>query len=79
MPKGNDVQKIAAEIDAFNQVIYQLCAQENVRFIDITHALKKSFRLPRIGLRKTDFTPVELNILNGSLEILPFFLNTKND
>lgn len=73
-----DVQKIAAEIDAFNQVIYQLCAQENVRFIDITPLSRKVSDYPN-WIAKDRLQPSGAQYSKWVLEILPFFLNTKND
>jgi len=34
--EGRDRKQIATEIDNFNQVIYEVCALEGIRFIDIT-------------------------------------------
>ena len=73
-----DVKKIAAEIDAFNQVIYQLCAQENVRFIDITTLSRKVSDYPN-WITKDRLQPSGAQYSKWVLEILPFFLNTKND
>lgn len=74
----NDVQKIAAEIDAFNQVIYQLCAKENVRFIDITPLSRKVSDYTN-WITKDGLHPSGTQYSKWVLEILPFFLNTKND
>ena len=76
--KGNDVQKIAVEIDAFNQVIYELCAQENVQFIDITPLSRKVSDYPD-WIAKDGLHPSGAQYSKWVLEILPFFLNTKND
>ena len=73
-----DVQKIAAEIDAFNQVIYELCAQENVQFIDITPLSRKASDYPD-WIAKDGLHPSGAQYSRWVLEILPFFLNTKND
>jgi len=74
----NDIQKIAEEIDAFNQVIYQLCAKENVRFIDITHLSRKVSDYAN-WIAKDRLHPSGTQYSKWVLEILPFFLNTKND
>ena len=74
----NDIQKIAEEIDAFNQVIYQLCAKENVRFIDITHLSRKVSDYAN-WIAKDGLHPSGTQYSKWVLEILPFFLNTKND
>ena len=74
----NDIQKIAAEIDAFNQVIYQLCAKENVRFIDITHLSRKVSDYAN-WIAKDGLHPSGTQYSKWVLEIIPFFLNTKND
>ena len=76
--KDNDVQKIAVEIDAFNQVIYELCAQENVQFIDITPLSRKVSDYPD-WIAKDGLHPSGAQYSKWVLEILPFFLNTKND
>ena len=74
----NEVQKIATEIDAFNQVIYKLCAKENVQFIDITPLSRKVSDNPN-WIAKDGLHPSGIQYSKWVLEILPYFLKTKND
>ena len=74
----NEVQKIATEIDAFNQVIYKLCAKENVQFIDITPLSRKVSDYPN-WIAKDGLHPSGIQYSKWVLEILPYFLKTKND
>ena len=80
MPFAEDLdkEKIAIEIDNFNQIIYEICAIEGINFIDITP-------ISRIAKTRNDFIandslhPSGIQYTAWVQKIIPFFLNYKYD
>ena len=76
--KDRNRERIALEIDNFNQVIYEICARDKIQFIDITH-------LSRIVGSKPEFIAADGLHPSGTQyaawvnEILPFFLTASDD
>jgi lysophospholipase L1-like esterase len=76
--KDRNRERIALEIDNFNQVIYEICARDEIQFIDITH-------LSRIVGSKPEFIAADGLHPSGTQyaawvnEILPFFLTASDD
>ena len=76
--KDRNRERIALEIDNFNQVIYVICARDKIQFIDITH-------LSRIVGSKPEFIAADGLHPSGTQyaawvnEILPFFLTASDD
>lgn len=76
--KDRNREQIALEIDNFNQVIYEVCAREEIQFIDITP-------LSRTVGSKPEFIAADGLHPSGNQyaawvdEILPFFLTTADD
>ena len=76
--KNRDRQKIAAEIDNFNQAIYEICATEDIRFIDITPLSRTVSENPD-WIAKDGLHPSGKQYSKWVAEILPFFSNASND
>lgn len=76
--KDRDPNKIAIEIDNFNQIIYEVCAFENIKFIDITPITRNSYSNPN-WIAKDSLHPSKEQYSKWVEKIIPFFLNFKND
>lgn len=72
--KERDQEQIATEIDNFNQVIYELCAIEEIEFIDIT-PLSRKIDLHPDWVADDGLHPSGKQYAAWVQEILPFFLN----
>ena len=76
--KDRDPDKIAIEIDNFNQIIYEVCAIENIKFIDITPITRNIYSNPN-WIAKDSLHPSKEQYSKWVEKIIPFFLNFKND
>lgn len=76
--KDRDPNKIAIEIDNFNQIIYEVCAFENIKFIDITPITRNIYSNPN-WIAKDSLHPSKEQYSKWVEKIIPFFLNFKND
>ena len=76
--KDRDPNKIAIEIDNFNQIIYEVCAIENIKFIDITPITRNIYSNPN-WIAKDSLHPSKEQYSKWVEKIIPFFLNFKND
>ena len=76
--KDRDPNKIAIEIDNFNQIIYEVCAFENIKFIDITPITRNSYSNPN-WIAKDSLHPSKEQYSKWVEKIIPFFSNFKND
>jgi len=76
--KDRDPDKIAIEIDNFNQIIYEVCAFENIKFIDITPITRNIYSNPN-WIAKDSLHPSKEQYSKWVEKIIPFFLNFKND
>ena len=76
--KDRDPDKIAIEIDNFNQIIYEVCAFENIKFIDITPITRNIHSNPN-WIAKDSLHPSKEQYSKWVEKIIPFFLNFKND
>ena len=76
--KDRDPNKIAIEIDNFNQIIYEVCAFENIKFIDITPITRNIYSNSN-WIAKDSLHPSKEQYSKWVEKIIPFFLNFKND
>ena len=76
--KDRDPNKIAIEIDNFNQIIYEVCAFENIKFIDITPITRNIYSNPN-WIANDSLHPSKEQYSKWVEKIIPFFLNFKND
>ena len=76
--KDRDPNKIAFEIDKYNKVIYEVCAFENIKFIDITPITRNIYSNPN-WIAKDSLHPSKEQYSKWVEKIIPFFLNFKND
>jgi lysophospholipase L1-like esterase len=76
--KDRDREQIAREIDDFNQVIYAVCAQEQIRFIDVTLISRNENEDPK-WIADDQLHPGGAQYAQWVQEILPFFLNRTYD
>ena len=64
--------KIAVEINKFNQVIYEVCAFENIKFIDITPISRKIYSNPN-WIAKDSLHPSKEQYSKWVEKIIPYF------
>ena len=76
--KNRDREKIAIEIDNFNQVIYEICAQKEIAFIDIT-PLSRTVEAHPEFVASDGLHPSGVQYTQWVKEIIPFFLKTSDD
>jgi len=76
--KDRDREQIAREIDDFNQVIYAVCAQEQIRFIDVALISRNANEDPQ-WIADDQLHPGSAQYAQWVQEILPFFLNRTHD
>lgn len=76
--KDRDPNKIAIEIDNFNQIIYEVCAFENIKFIDITPISRNIYSNPN-WIAKDSLHPSKEQYSKWVEKMIPYFLNFKND
>ena len=76
--KDRDPDKIAIEIDNFNQIIYEVCAFENIKFIDITPTTRMIYSNPN-WIAKDSLHPSKEQYSKWVEMMIPYFLNLKND
>jgi len=76
--KNRDREKIATEIDNFNQVIYEICAQKEIAFIDIT-PLSRTVEAHPEFVASDGLHPSGVQYTQWVKEIIPFFLKTSDD
>jgi lysophospholipase L1-like esterase len=76
--KDRDREQIAREIDDFNQVIYAVCAKEQIRFIDVTLISRNENEDPK-WIADDQLHPGGAQYAQWVQEILPFFLNRTYD
>lgn len=76
--KDRDPNKIAIEIDNFNQIIYEVCAIENIKFIDITPISRNIYSNPN-WIAKDSLHPSKEQYSKWVEKMIPYFLNFKND
>ena len=76
--KDRDPDKIAIEIDNFNQIIYEVCAFENIKFIDITPITRNIYSNPN-WIAKDSLHPSKEQYSKWVEKMIPYFLNFKND
>ena len=76
--KDRDPNKIAIEIDNFNQIIYEVCAFENIKFIDITPITRNIYSNPN-WIAKDSLHPSKEQYSKWVEKMIPYFLNFKND
>jgi lysophospholipase L1-like esterase len=76
--KNRDREKIATEIDNFNQVIYEICAQKEIAFIDIT-PLSRTVEAHPEFVASDGLHPSGVQYSQWVKEIIPFFLKTSDD
>ena len=74
--EGRDRAQIATEIDNFNQVIYEICAIQEIEFIDIT-PLSRAIDIHPDWVAKDGLHPSGKQYSAWVQEIIPFFLNSK--
>ena len=70
--KDQDPNKIAVEINKFNQVIYEVCAFENIKFIDITPISRKIYSNPN-WIAKDSLHPSKEQYSKWVEKIIPYF------
>ena len=70
--KDRDPDKIAIEIDNFNQIIYEVCAFENIKFIDITPITRNIYSNPN-WIAKDSLHPSKEQYSKWVEKIIPFF------
>ena len=70
--KDQDLNKIAVEINKFNQVIYEVCAFENIKFIDITPLSRKIYSNPN-WIAKDSLHPSKEQYSKWVEKIIPYF------
>ena len=70
--KDRDPNKIAIEIDNFNQIIYEVCAFENIKFIDITPITRNIYSNPN-WIAKDSLHPSKEQYSKWVEKIIPFF------
>ncbi|MEO2099616.1 MAG: SGNH/GDSL hydrolase family protein [Flavobacteriaceae bacterium] len=73
-----DQEKIATEIDNFNQVIYEICVLEDVHFVDITPISRTIEKYPDY-IAQDGLHPSGKQYAAWVQQILPFFLNQTDD
>ena len=76
--KDRNREHIALEIDNFNQVIYEVCAREEIQFIDITPLSRTVGSKPEF-IAADGLHPSGTQYAAWVDEILPFFLTTADD
>ena len=76
--KDRDPNKIAIEIDNFNQIIYEVCAFENIKFFDITPITRNIYSNPN-WIAKDSLHPSKEQYSKWVEKMIPYFLNFKND
>ena len=76
--KDRNPNKIAVEIDNFNQIIYEVCAFENIKFIDITPITRNIYSNPN-WIAKDSLHPSKEQYSKWVEKMIPYFLNFKND
>lgn len=76
--KDRNREQIAREIDDFNQVVYAVCAQEQIKFIDVT-LLSRNTSVDPEWIAEDRLHPGRTQYAQWVQEILPFFLNRTND
>lgn len=76
--KDRDPNKIAIEIDNFNQIIYEVCAFENIKFIDITPITRNIYSNLN-WIAKDSLHPSKEQYSKWVEKMIPYFLNFKND
>ena len=76
--KNRDQEQIATEIDNFNQVIYEVCAREEIAFIDIT-PLSRTVNLHPEFIASDGLHPSGDQYAAWIKEMIPIFLNSTDD
>ena len=76
--KERDREQIALEIDNFNQVIYEQCIRVGVAFIDIT-PLSRTIDTHPAFIAEDGLHPSGQQYKAWIDEIVPFFINQKNE
>ena len=76
--KNLDKEKIAKEIDDFNQVIYEVCVFKGVHFVDIT-PISRSANNRKDFIAKDSLHPSGVQYTAWVQKIIPLFLNYKYD
>ena len=72
--KNLDKEKIAKEIDDFNQVIYEVCVFKGVHFVDIT-PISRSAKNRKDFIAKDSLHPSGVQYTAWVQKIIPLFLN----
>ena len=76
--KNQEREKIATEIDNFNQVIYEVCSRKEVAFIDITQISRTLVSNPHF-IASDSLHPSKSQYAKWVEEIIPFFINSSDD
>ena len=76
--EGQDRQQIASEIDDFNQIIYEICAYEEIPFIDVTTISRKVNIFPE-WIAPDSLHPSGAQYSEWVKQIIPVFLNINDD
>jgi len=76
--EGRDREQIRTEIDNFNQAVYEICAIEGIVFIDIT-SISRDISIHPEWIASDGLHPSGAQYAEWVKEILPFFLNIKNE
>ena len=71
--KSQNQEKIATEIDDFNQAIYEICIHNNIRFVDITPISRQVSNHPE-WIATDDLHPSGEQYAQWVKELLPIFL-----
>ena len=76
--KNQEREKIATEIDNYNQVIYEVCSRKDVAFIDITQISRTIDSNPHF-IGSDSLHPSKSQYAKWVEEIIPFFINSSDD
>ena len=76
--KNQEREKIATEIDNFNQVIYEVCSRKEVAFIDITQISRTLVSNPHY-IASDSLHPSKSQYAKWVEKIIPFFINSSDD
>ena len=76
--KIQEREKIATEIDNYNQIIYEVCSRKEVGFIDITQISRTLDSNPHF-IGSDSLHPSKSQYAKWVEEIIPFFINSSDD
>tara|TARA_Y100000389_G_C17459268_1_gene520458 strand:+ start:1914 stop:2639 length:726 start_codon:yes stop_codon:yes gene_type:complete len=76
--KNQEREKIATEIDNYNQIIYEVCSRKEVGFIDITQISRTLDSNPHF-IGSDSLYPSKSQYAKWVEEIIPFFINSSDD